>query len=113
MTRSVCALVAALALVIGSVNPPAIRAEPWDGPDKRLHLVAGVTVAANGTVLARLLDLDRDQAALTGFVLGVAAGAAKEGADGLGLGTASAADFAWTALGALFGAGVTWLMSRL
>ncbi len=98
-------------LTISQVRPHA-HAEPWDGPDKPMHLVAGTAIAANGTVLMRIFELDADEATLAGLTLGVVAGAAKEGLDALGLGEASAADFAWTALGALLGAGVSWLISR-
>jgi uncharacterized protein YfiM (DUF2279 family) len=98
-----------LALLVAHATPA--RAEPWDGPDKRVHLVAGVAVAANGVVLANALELDAAGRALSGLALGVTVGAAKEGLDALGLGTASAADFAWTAAGALVGAGLAWLFS--
>ena len=111
MTTPLAPLVA-LALAAAPIGSAA-RADAWDGPDKRAHLVASAGIAATGSVLAHALDLDATDRALIGFGVGVTAGALKEGLDALGLGAASAPDFVWSAAGAALGAALTWVLSAL
>jgi len=102
-----------LALALAVSCSTLAHADPWDGPDKRAHLVAGAGVAATGSVLAHALDLAAPDRALVGFALGVGAGALKEGLDALGLGTASGPDLVWTIAGSALGAGLTLLLAAL
>lgn len=70
-------------------------ADSWTGPDKKLHLGAGLVVSGLVTVHTG----DRKK----GFYAGVIAGAAKELVDATGAGEVSAKDFAVTVLGAAIG----------
>ncbi|MBI4703073.1 MAG: hypothetical protein HY744_18305 [Deltaproteobacteria bacterium] len=87
----------------GSGSPP----DPWSGPDKALHFVAGFGLSAGGYAIGAAAFDDRLAATAlgTGFALGL--GAAKEGIDAAGAGTPSYRDFTWTVLGACLGIGVS------
>jgi uncharacterized protein YfiM (DUF2279 family) len=93
----------ALALVVCCGAAARAQTDPWWGPDKALHLgvSAGLSLGA-GWILHRLgAPAPVDLAAGSGLALLL--GAAKEGADRLGLGTPSWRDFTWDAVGCACG----------
>lgn len=71
------------------------QADSWTGPDKKLHLGAGLVISG----LVTMHTKDRE----TGFYAGVVAGAAKELIDATGAGEVSGKDFAVTVIGAAIG----------
>jgi putative lipoprotein len=105
-----CALVA---------SPQLCRAEddPWLARDKALHFSACTIIAASGYGVASVWWERPWARALAGGGLSLGVGAAKEGADALGLGDPSWRDFTWDAAGAATGVGIAyavdWLVHRL
>ena len=77
--------------------------DPWFGRDKALHFGASAALGAGGYGLGSLLFDKRLDAALLGGAVGLGVGAAKEGADALGLGTPSWRDFTWDVVGTVVG----------
>ncbi|MBK6694421.1 MAG: hypothetical protein IPG50_19770 [Myxococcales bacterium] len=77
--------------------------DPWFGRDKALHFGASAALGAGGYGLGSLLFDKRLDAALLGGAVGLGVGAAKEGADALGLGTPSWRDFTWDFVGTVVG----------
>lgn len=93
-----------LALVLAtSANAKCITNDRWTGPDKNLHLAAGLFAGAGA--------MAQTQDPFKGFLFGTAVGALKEVVDSRGSGTCSLQDFAATAVGAAVGAyGGSWLI---
>jgi len=92
---------------VGRADPAAGQPDPWFGTDKALHFGVGFGLGAAGYGIGAAGFEDRLAAVAlaSGLVLGL--GAAKEGLDALGLGTASYKDFIWTAVGGTLAIGVT------
>lgn len=104
-TLKAAAVVTTLALASypAAAQQRCTMSDPWQGPDKTKHFIAGAGVGAAVT-----LATERPH---WGFAAGVAVGAAKELVDRRGSGTCSFQDFAVTALGAAAGAyGTAWLI---
>ncbi len=108
-TRSPANLVALSVLAVSLLVGPRARAsdpDPWWGRDKALHFGASATIAAGGYGMGTLIFERRAEAALFGGGIAIGVGAAKEGADALGLGTPSFKDFAWDVAGAAVGVAI-------
>lgn len=77
--------------------------DPWWGPDKAKHFAGSFALAA-GATLALDPSMEGDQAALTGFAVGMTAGAGKEYYDRTVKRTYfSGKDFVWDLAGGLLG----------
>lgn len=86
------------ALALFAITSAAHADDTWTGPDKKLHLGAGIVIGAVGTLATG--------SRMAGFALGAGAGLLKEVYDDhyRDIHTVSAKDFAVTALGAAIGA---------
>jgi len=107
--RTTAKLVGASALSVSLLVGPHAAAsdpDPWWGRDKALHFGASATIAAGGYGVGTLIFDGRAEAALFGGGIAIGVGAAKEGADAMGLGTPSFKDFTWDVIGAAFGVAV-------
>lgn len=95
--------------------PTSARADddPWFGRDKALHFTASAAIAGGAYAIAATQFDARTPPLLIGGGVALAVGAAKEGADALGLGTPSWKDFAWDVAGTLVGLGVAWGLDLL
>ena len=82
--------------------------DPWLGRDKALHFGASALIAG-GTygIVATQADA-RWPRLLVGGGVSLAVGAAKEGADALGLGDPSWKDFTWDVIGTVAGLAIAW-----
>lgn len=107
--------IAVLATHLAAVVPAhAEDPDPWIARDKAFHFDASLGIAATTYALAswKLTDSRGYALAIAGGTT-LAIGAAKEGADALGLGTPSWRDFAWDAIGALAGLAIAWGVDML
>ena len=84
--------------------------DPFWGPDKALHFVAGGALAGAGYAVTTSFTEDRWKAFAVGGAVALGAGALKEGLDALGSGDPSWKDFAWDAIGAAVGLGVAFVV---
>jgi len=82
--------------------------DPWFGRDKVLHFSATALIAGGTYALAATQFDARYPPLLLGAGAGIAVGAAKEIADGLGYGDPSWKDFAWDVLGTVAGLTLAW-----
>jgi putative lipoprotein len=74
------------------------------GRDKALHFGASALISGTGYGVGTLLfERSRVEPALFGGGIALAVGAAKEGADALGLGDPSWKDFTWDVIGTVVG----------
>jgi putative lipoprotein len=101
------------ATIAGFSAPARGDDDPWFGRDKALHF--GVSAAIAGSVYAiAATQVDSRAAALAwGAGVSLAIGAAKEGADALGLGDPSWRDLTWDAIGTAAGLLVAWSVDLL
>lgn len=101
---------ACLAGALGASPARADQADPWWGPDKKLHygLSAGIAAGAYGG--AALLYSDRAPRLLWGGGIALAAGIGKEAYDLTGRGDPSWRDLTWDAAGVATGLGVALLI---
>ncbi len=99
------------AALLSSYGPRAAQAEPtedeWWGPDKAMHLGAGVGLSVGGYAIGIASLDDRLTALGLGAGLALGLGALKEALDAMGLGTPSWKDFTWTAAGTALGLGLS------
>lgn len=95
-------------LVVAPGSAVAADVDPWLGPDKALHFGASFAVAAGGYAVGTAFLPARSHCLALGVGAGVVVGAAKEGADALGLGSPSIRDFAWDVAGSVVGAAAAW-----
>lgn len=78
-------------------------------PDKIMHFLGGVAIAAIVALGATWAGLPAATALMLAAGAAALAGAAKEALDALGFGRVEFADFAWTVAGAI-PVGVLWLV---
>ena len=105
---TLAAAVVLTAATSAQAEPPSPEPDPdpWFGTDKALHFGAGFGLAAGGYAIGAWAFEDRWSAVAFGAGLTVAIGAAKEGLDSAGLGSASWKDFVWDLVGGTLGLGV-------
>lgn len=87
--------------------------DPWFGRDKVLHFSISALLAGGAYTVTATQSRSRFVPLLVGGGVALAAGAAKEGVDALGFGTASWKDFAWDAAGTIVGLGIAWSLDLL
>lgn len=104
MHKLILVIAVLLVSLASSVHARCMTDDAWRGPDKKKHLVVGLSIGAAGALVFK------DPRA--GFWAGAAAGAAVElGSAITRRGTCSLQDFVVTAVGAAAGAyGVAWLI---
>jgi putative lipoprotein len=105
-TLVLAALVAACPAAFPVRPAYAADPDPFWGPDKALHFVAGGALAAAGYAVTTSFTEDHWKAFAIGGGVALGAGAMKEGLDALGYGDPSWKDFAWDAIGAAVGLGI-------
>jgi putative lipoprotein len=103
-------LVILIALVATSAR--ADDGDPWFGRDKALHFSAGAALGAGGYAASTLVFDTRGKRVVSGLVVALGAGAAKEWRDRAGGGNASWRDFTWDGVGAAAGVTIAWLIDR-
>jgi putative lipoprotein len=86
--------------------------DPWFGRDKALHYGASFTLALGGYALGAQLFEREPPRLVTGGVLSLSLGAAKEIADRYTGGHPSWRDLGWDVLGTASGLAVAWLLDR-
>lgn len=84
--------------------------DPWFGRDKALHFGASAVIAGGAYAVAATQFEARGPRLLVGGATAIVVGAAKEGADALGLGDPSWRDFTWDIVGAAAGLVVAWVI---
>lgn len=107
------ALAAWAAVLCASAAASASEADPWFGTDKALHFGASAVLAGSGYALGTGLYQERWKSFALGGSVALAAGAAKEGLDAMGMGTPSWRDFTWDVAGTLVGLGVAYAIDAM
>jgi putative lipoprotein len=101
---------AALAALLLARSSLAQQADPWWGPDKRLHFTFSAAIAGATYGGAALTYPDRSSRLLWGGAVAAGAGIGKEVYDLSGRGDPSWRDLTWDALGVAAGLGVALLI---
>ncbi len=104
---------ALLAALLAARPAAADPADPWWGPDKKLHFAASATIAAGAYGGASLAYDTRLPRVLWGTGLALGAGLAKEGYDLTGRGDPSWRDLTWDVAGTATGVGLSLLVDLL
>ncbi len=102
----------ALACALGSASA-AHAQDRFFGADKAAHFALSSYFAVGSYSLARAAGGSRLSCLLAGLGVPLALGAGKELYDSVSGGDASIRDFAWDALGAVFGLAVAWLVGEV
>lgn len=107
----------ALALWAGTLGASAAASasdeDPWLGRDKALHFGASAVLAGGGYAVGTGLWPERWKSFALGGGVALAAGAAKEGLDAMGLGTPSWRDFTWDVAGTVVGLGIAYAIDAV
>jgi putative lipoprotein len=101
---------AALAVLLLLRPASAQQADPWWGPDKRLHFTFSAAIAGATYGGAALTYPDRGTRLLWGGAVAAGAGIGKEVYDLSGRGDPSWRDLTWDALGVVTGLGIALLI---
>lgn len=110
MIRSRLAVALLLLLSLAPRQGFSQEADPWWGPDKKLHFTYSAAIAGVGYGGAALIYSDRAPRLLWGGAVAMSAGIGKEVYDLSGRGDPSWRDLTWDALGVATGLGVALLI---